>query len=172
MSDKFKVSFVSNPEAFETLIKWWEELDNVRGERAALRRCHETAEVVFLPSFHRLRWSLGQFNPERLALVACVIAHVRHNDDSAHIAAQMAKLKNGDKNSLVSELRFRRLLKIKDRDELLEPMIRIVQLLDKKVNIASLADGIYWWNEYVRKKWAYEYYKNPSKKDKKEVEYE
>lgn len=163
MSETFKLSFVSNPEARETLIKWWQELDKARGERAALRRCHETAEVVFIPSFHRLRWGLSQFKPESLAVIAGVIAHVKNNDDSAHIAAQMAKPKTGSDTSRVSELRFRRLLKIKDRDELLGAMIRIVRLLDENVNISSLADSIYWWNENVRKDWAYEYYENASK---------
>lgn len=163
MSETYKLSFVSNPDARETLLKWWQELDNARGERAALRRCHETTEVVFNPAFHRLRLGLNQFNPESLAVIAGVIAHVKSHDGSTHIAAQMAKSKAGSDSARVSELRFRRLLKIKDRDELLGAMIRIVRLLDGNVNIASLANSIYWWNENVRKEWAYKYYETASK---------
>ncbi len=153
-----KKSFITNSEAREALLAWYYELNNARGDRAELRRCHTVMEVAFNPAFHRLRLNLNQFNPESLALVSGVLAHVKNNDTSKHFAAQMATPKHGNVNARVSELRFRRLLKIQDQSELFGAMIRIVRLLDGNVNIPSLATGLYWWNELTRKDWAYAYY--------------
>lgn len=163
MKQSNKISFVSNPDIHSALIRWWQELDNMRGERAELRRCHNPMEVVFNPAFHRLRWNLnnldkGYINPQWLATVAGVLSHVKKFDAHANFAAQMATLKAGSNNVAVSELRFRRLLKIEHHDELFGALIRIVHLLDGNVNISSLANGAYWWNEFTRKDWAYSYY--------------
>ena len=58
----------------------------------------------------------------------------------------------------MSGLRFRRLLKIEDRDDLYGAVVRTIRLLDGSVNIASLADGVYWWNERTKNNWAFDYY--------------
>jgi len=150
------------------LLEWWRALDDSRGNRAALRRCHNPTEVAFNPAFHRLRMKFKQFgyvNPESLALIAGILSHVRDNND-VHIAAQMATPKTVDGKACVSELRFRRILKVHDNTELFESLIRIVRMLDGNVNIPILANSIYWWNvnDSTRKKWAFKYYdKAPSK---------
>jgi CRISPR system Cascade subunit CasB len=58
-----------------------------------------------------------------------------------------------------------RLLKIKDRDELFIAMTRIIALLSSVVNLQSLAQSVYFWNDKTRKDWAFEYYsKAPDEK--------
>lgn len=156
-----KLSFAPNSDAHGILLKWWRELDDSRGDRAALRRCHNSMEIAFNPAFHRLRWMLNKFsyvNYESVAVVAGVLAHVKENDESTLFATQMAMPKSGSTNARVSGLRFRRILKVQNNGDLFEPLIRVVRMLDGNVNILSLAKGIYWWNDFTRKDWAFEYY--------------
>jgi CRISPR system Cascade subunit CasB len=70
----------------------------------------------------------------------------------------MAMPKSGSTNARVSGLRFRRLLKVQNNSDLFEPLIRVVRMLDGNVNISSLANSIYWWNDFTRKDWAFAYY--------------
>jgi CRISPR type I-E-associated protein CasB/Cse2 len=61
----------------------------------------------------------------------------------------------------VSQQRFRRLLEIEgDLDRLYLYLGRIVQLLGRKADLFSLADGVYRWdrNPTIRQQWAYDYY--------------
>jgi len=86
---------------------------------------------------------------------------VRVKVDSAgsSIAEQMATPKDGSKdNAKVSGLRFRRLLKVKDQEDLFISMSRIIALLGGAVNLRSLAQSVYFWNDRTRKQWAFEYY--------------
>ena len=172
----------SQPEVREALISWWKELDTVKSDRAALRHCHNPREVAFTPAFHRLKMRLepfGSISPnhmENLAIIAGVLSHVKEYRYKGHernfqrsFAVQMASppLKWGrEKRACVSELRFRQLLKIDDPDKLYTAMIRLVSLLGGSVDIASLANGIYWWNERTKKEWASAYYENaPSEEE-------
>lgn len=164
-----KLSFAPNSDAIDVLLEWWKGLDDSRGDRAALRRCHNPTEVAFNPSFHRLRMKFKQFGnvkPESLALIAGILSHVKRNND-VHIAEQMATPKSGGTSACVSGLRFRRILKVQDNTELFEPLIRIVHMLDGNVNIPVLANSIYWWstNDFTKKEWAFAYYeKAPDEK--------
>jgi len=162
MEQTKSLSFVSNQDARGALLKWWNELDDSRGDRAALRRCHNSTEVAFNPAFHRLRMKFKKFgyvNQESLALIAGILSHVRNNNERVHIAAQMATPKSGSTTACVSGLRFRRILKVSDNADLFEPLIRIVHMLDGTVNIPVLANSIYWWNsDFTRKDWAFAYY--------------
>src|SRR5713226_2696882 len=138
MSDQKYVSF-TDAEVKEVLIKWWQELDQARGDRAALRRCRTPYEVALNPAYHRLCWELKKItniHDEALASVAGVVSHVRTNTETKALAAQMA---DGDKCP-VSELRFRRLLQIQNRLDLYPALVRIVHLLNNNANLASLAD--------------------------------
>ena len=155
------ISFTNNPDARSALVEWWGGLERARGDRAALRRCRSAQEIAFVPAFHRLRHDLSRIAPvdaEKLAVVAGILSHVRKNDYSLRFAQQMATSKDGGDRARVSGLRFRRLLKIEGRDDLYGAIVRIVRLLDGSVNIASLADGVYWWNEKTKNNWAFDYY--------------
>lgn len=166
MEHKKILLFSSDPKARQVLYEWWSGLEINRGDRAALRHCHDETEVVFTPAFHRLRKDLlDEFNVnlEALAIVAGVLSHVKNNDEGSRFAVQMATPASGSSNARVSGLRFRRLLNIEDRQELFTSMIRTVRLLNGTANLFDLANSIYWWNELTKKQWAYDYYtKSPN----------
>ncbi|MBF0559813.1 MAG: type I-E CRISPR-associated protein Cse2/CasB [Nitrospirae bacterium] len=142
------------------LVDWWRELDNNRDERAVLRRCRTLTEVVFSPAYHRLRLAVSRFGVvdyEGLALVAGLAVRVKVHVESSTIVQQMATGK-ADGSARVSGLRFRRLLKVKEREALFSRMSRIIAILGSNVNLQSLAQSVYFWSDSTRKKWAFEYY--------------
>lgn len=144
----------------QALVDWWRDLDKNRGERAVLRRSRTLAEVAFSPAYHRLRLALSSFgsvNDDGLALIAGLATRVKVDDEGSPIAEQMAT-GQGDGSARVSGLRFRRILKMKEHDELFAGMTRIIALLGGTVNLQSLAQGVYFWNDQTRKKWAFDYY--------------
>ena len=110
-----KTSFVNNPEIARVVRQWWDDLNNHRGDRAALRRCSNLAEIFFIPAYHRLYHDLakhGWSDKVGVAAVAGLAAHVKNDAGKHSFAAQMAESKQGGSNARVSGLRFRRLLKI------------------------------------------------------------
>jgi len=143
------------------LQRWWQSLEEARGDRAKLRRCRELVSVVFIPSYYRLRsvlLPLGRVDDEALAAVAGILAHVKNHVPGRAFAEQMAQPKGRGASARVSGLRFRRLLQFQNHNELYPALIRAVRLLDGAVNLHSLASSTYWWNDSVRKQWAYDYY--------------
>lgn len=156
-----------SPES-KKLLDWWHGLENNRGDRAALRHCRSLTEVVFVPSYHRLRQELlrfGNVDSEGLAITAGLAARVKIINAGHTLAKQMALPKEAGGSARVSGLRFRRLLKIQGREDMYHAMIRIVALLGGSLNLISLAESVYWWNDITRKNWAFDYYTNaPSEK--------
>lgn len=168
MEQKHYLTF-TQPETREILIDWWKELDTNRGDRAELRRSHSPLNVAFSPAYHRLRIALlkqGPVKDEDLGLVAGVLSHVKSYTPGS-FPLQMAGPDSADsKKARVSGIRFRRVLTIDDRDKLYETMIRVVHLLGDSVDIPSLANGIYWWNERTKKEWAFAYYEHAPSEEK------
>ena len=122
---------------------------------------------------------LGSISPDqmdRLAIVAGVLSHVKENKTEDRernllrsFAVQMASPPpkgSPGKKACVSGMRFRQLLKVEDADKLYATMIRLVRLLGGSVDIVSLANGIYWWNERTKKEWAYAYYEHAPSEEK------
>ncbi|MCD6467810.1 MAG: type I-E CRISPR-associated protein Cse2/CasB [Thermoplasmata archaeon] len=168
MDDKKYIRFLQDSPESKALLGWWRGLENNRGDRAALRRCRSLTEVVFVPSYHRLRQELLRLgyvvNSDGLAIVVGLAARIKENNNQYTTANQMALHVAGG-SARVSDLRFRRLLKIQDKDKLYPAMIRIVALLNSSLNLVSLAGSVYWWNDLTRKNWAFDYYTNaPSEK--------
>lgn len=144
----------------QAIMAWWQGLDKKRGDRAELRRCATLSEVVFTPAYHRLRIGMSKFGSvkaESLALVAGLAACVKNDLPGNSMAQQMATGKS-DGSARVSGLRFRRLLKAKEPEELFTAMRRVLGLLGGTVNLQSLAASVYYWNDRTRKQWAFEYY--------------
>lgn len=158
------LKFKKDSPEVQKLSEWWDELEKkYRGERAVLRRCGTLTEVAFSPAYHRLRRALmniGRVDDNLLSLVAVLSARVKTNDSATSIAKQMATGK-ADGSARVSGLRFRRLLKMKEQDEIFTGMGRIIALLGGTVNLQSLARSLYLWNDKyaeIRKEWALKYY--------------
>jgi CRISPR system Cascade subunit CasB len=165
MSTTFLRFDKDSPE-LKALDAWWRSLNDNRGDRAELRRCGTLAEVVFTPSYHRLRQTVcrhGAVYDEGLALVAGLAAKVKSITLDSTVAEQMAIGKG--ESARVSGLRFRRLLKVKGQEELFTAFGRVIALLGGAVNLQSLAQSAYFWNDRTRKQWAFDYYsKAPSEK--------
>lgn len=164
MSENKGTKYLSfrDPVTTEVLLGWWRGLDDARGERAVLRRCSTHEEVAFSPEYHRLRRDLqkfsGRVDAEKLAIVAGVLSHVRENLKNTSFAELMATPKLKGASPRVSEIRFRRLLSVKDPASLYPTMIRLVRMTDGKAPIGDLANGLYWWNDRTKKNWAFAYY--------------
>ena len=144
------------------IMKWWEDLDKQRGDRAELRRCRSPAEVAFVPAFYRLKVMMPKsVDAMQLAAVAGVLSHVKaHLDGTVETAELFARPKEGGSTPRVSEPRFRRLLRVPDYsyDELYPMMTRLLRQIDRKAHLPSLIDGIYWWNQITKRRWAESYY--------------
>ena len=151
---------VEKPFDTQALLHWWKTLEDDKAGRAELRRCRDATDVALTAAFFRFLQKFGindRRHIDRYALIAGVLAHVKRYDETRHVAAQMATPKTGSR-ARVSGLRFRRLIQLRDRGAILQPMIRTVRLLEGTVDIQSLAEGLYWWSDHTRKEWAHHYY--------------
>ena len=99
--------------------------------------------------------------PERLAVIAAVIAHVDKHVSAMDFASQLAN--STAEKAALSSLRFRRLLAVHEPDDLLIYLVRTVRLLDRTANVVDLARSIRFWDDDVRKRWAFRYYEKASK---------
>lgn len=145
------------------LLTWHAKLENDRGTRAMLRRCASLDEVVLSPAYQRFyRYMLGCGWPEdaadwqndRLAAIAVLAALVKE-EDGKDLPYRMSELEG--ERPLVSELRFRTLLKIDDMEDLLTGLRRALPLIAYKTSLLRLANDVYSWGDLRKKKWAYAY---------------
>jgi CRISPR system Cascade subunit CasB len=167
MSNSYLQFGKDSPES-QALTAWWRKLDVNRGDRAELRRCGTPAEVVFTPAYHRLRHDVIRFGAVRddnLATIAGLAARVKSNAVESTIAEQMASGKGDSSKARVSGLRFRRLLKVKDQEELFLALGRVIALLGGSINLQSMAQSVYFWNDRTRKQWAFDYYSKAPSED-------
>ncbi len=143
--------------------QWWLALQDLPGDRAELRRAHSPDEAALTPAYFALLKAIRPFGLSmtmqrtRMPIVAGVLAHVKPNRVTVPVARSMGP-ENKDSKARISDLRFRRLLKTEDDTELYVMMIRMVRLLDEKVNVQDLAKSLTFWNDQTRKEWAYLYY--------------
>ncbi|CAB1075452.1 hypothetical protein D1AOALGA4SA_3272 [Olavius algarvensis Delta 1 endosymbiont] len=186
MTELKKVQFFEEGHpASDYILEWWGDLKQNKGNRAELRRCKNLKEIQLASAYQRCYWQLiehftqGQQVPsrEQMAIIIGLAAHIEENDtkykdsDSNnekeyYFAYQMAAPKGKEKNTppKLSELRFRRLLKIKDREKLFRFLIQVIRLLDKKVNLLDLLSIAYYWGDKAKPNLAYKYYKKANLK--------
>jgi len=152
----------------KVLHHWWEGLDEDHASRAILRRCATLDEVslsVAYQQFYRYMLSCGwpaeavAWQNDRLAAIAGLLAHIK-TEDTRRLPSSMWDQKA--EKPIVSELRFRDLLKIQDIDDLFVSLRRILPLLDCSANIFELAHDVYNWDNpnpslNIPKQWAYSY---------------
>lgn len=145
------------------LLAWHSKLDEDRGTRAMLRRCASLDEAVLSPAYQRFyRYMLAcgwpaeasESQNDRLAAIAVLAALVKSNDEK-DLPYRMSE-KDGERQ-LLSELRFRALLKIDSTDDLLTGLRRALPLIESKTSLLRLANDVYWWGDRTKKKWAYAY---------------
>jgi len=188
VADKRDIKFASGTEWGEALRKWHSRLADNRGDRAALKKCKSPVQVVFIPAFHEIyqeittigraaieekaiKWSWGKLEKrirDRLPIIASLTALVKPPEEPnkggeakrkpVTLPSQMGTARSSGGGPVVSDLRFRRLLKCRTPEELYPALRRIIGLLESQADIMILAQDIFDWNEEVRKRWAYEYY--------------
>lgn len=161
---------------------WWSQFCHpVKGDaavRAQLRRCRSTSEVLGVPAgivlLHRLGVLGGLGEPSLDARVvralglARVLAHVKEDDDGAKLMAVLGWKKppigaesNVDvgERPRLSEVRFRRLLQVREGDEQTVAFIRLVRLAEGRVSVAALSqDYLVWHRDATKHRWAFDYY--------------
>ncbi|RMF17011.1 MAG: type I-E CRISPR-associated protein Cse2/CasB [Candidatus Dadabacteria bacterium] len=156
--------FARSSPAGELLTAWWQDLQQNRGDRAELRRCHSPDDAVVLPVTINLITQLrhtpvaehrGWMN--RIPLVAGLSAHLDADEPTRSLPERMAS-RTGDR-PVVSQIRFRRLLRT-PRRELYRPMIRILALIERRANLCELAESMFWWGPRIQKEWALAYFPN------------
>ncbi|CAB1368080.1 type I-E CRISPR-associated protein Cse2/CasB [Denitratisoma oestradiolicum] len=174
--------FDENTPEGKALLEWWRQLQGyegmslaqleytgmkpgMAGVRADLRRAETDVEVVFCRGYQQLRVALPKnFRDEyRLPEVARVLAHVKTlpapNELMTSLPTLMGHRKSeGEETPVVSELRFKRLLRIEDRHELVDLLIRLLPMVARTANPLILARDIWFWNDQTRKRWANDYY--------------
>lgn len=172
--------FEESHPASEFILEWWDALKQNYGSRAELRRCKNLKEIQLASAYQRCYWQLkkhfapGQQEPsrEQMAIIIGLAAHIdenetkykdtdSNNEKEYYFAYQMAAPKGKEKDTppKLSELRFRRLLKIKkDREKLFRFLIQVIRLLDKKVNLLDLLSIAYYWGKSAKTNLAYKYY--------------
>lgn len=145
------------------LRHWWKGLEDDRSSRAMLRRCATLDDVVMSPAYQRFyRYMLtrgwpaetSEWQKDKLASIAGLAAWIKV-DTNTNLPFDMSE-RDGDR-SLVSELRFRALLKLETTEELFVGLRRTLPLIDGKTSVVQLANDVFWWNDKTRKHWAYAY---------------
>ena len=149
-------------DAVEVASEWWRRLASSergvdRASMARLRRAERPLDVLFEPAALRLVARLPRMRPERVAIVAAVLAHVTESAD-APLARIVGRSTMDDEHSAaVSESRFRRLLQ-SDGDELMHRMRRVVRMAKGRADVSDLARAILYWGDRVRRDWIFAYY--------------
>ena len=136
----------------------WESLKQNKGDRAEIRRCKNLEEIQKASAYQRCYWKLiknfsqEQLMPsrEQMSIIIGLAVHIEDNETKCtdtdskkereyYFAYQIASPKGKEKDAppKLSEMRFRRLLKIKDRERLYRFLIQVIRILDKKVNLQS-----------------------------------
>lgn len=143
----------------DLLLRWWNELADDTGGRAALRRAPDITAVVMLPAYQRLHrrllaagWPDQAWQNDRLAAAAGLLAHVHESSERTLPQA----MSDGDKPS-VSPLRFMRLLEAPDIDTLFGGLRRTLPLIQHRTDVLALASDVVNWGDMVKKRWAYAY---------------
>lgn len=158
-----KISWTAESHFGKVLHQWWQGLEEDRASRAMLRRCSILDEVTLSPAYQRFyRYMLAcswpadaaNWQNDKLAAIVGLLAHVK-TDDTQRLSLKMSE-QNGDK-PLVSELRFRDLLKVDGTDDLFISLRRALPLVGHQASIHQLARDVYWWNDDTKKQWAYSY---------------
>ncbi len=157
-----KLDFSRDKPAGKEVLAWWRDLQERPGDRAELRRCREPSQAVFLQAYHRLLRAMEKehmIHPDRLASVAIILSHVRQDVPGKALGELMGKPSQDKSSAPISDLRFKRFLRIPDGDSLIEPMQRLLAQLGDSAPVDRVAEVAYWWNESTKKRLAFDYYR-------------
>jgi CRISPR type I-E-associated protein CasB/Cse2 len=120
------------------------------------------SEVAFTPAYHRLlKWlgsRLGAGDARRVAAIAAVLAHVDQEPAGGASLARQMGAHAGDRGPVVSDARFRHLIRSEEPEDLMRELVRIVRQLDRTAAVDALFKDLMRWDEETRMRWARDYY--------------
>lgn len=154
----------ANAEPRSSTWGWWSHLGTQdRAGRAELRRCGTLAEVAFTAPYHRLLQRLGsrlsERDAQRVALVAAVLSHVEAEPAATiSLARGMGTPKGEAQPPVVSDSRFRHLLRNEEPEDLFRELVRVIRQLDRRASVDPLVRDLLRWDEATRMRWARDYY--------------
>ena len=148
-------------------MRWWlsaiaADTGHTRKTRAELRRADTPLAALGVSAVHDLNRALNDAGhglhhradgPDRLALIAVALAHVKEGRGAAAARGFGA----GDPPPL-SSIRFNSLIRTKAPRELIRPLVRALKIIGGRTDARKLARDLYWWNERVRTAWCFDYY--------------
>ena len=153
---------------------WWrrafgDDDGAARMNRARLRRCDTPAEALTVEAVHDLnaRLQSAGHHPKahQLALVSIALVHVDVAEDAQAKTTRLAqafgqsRTTKGYLSQALSALRFQALMRATDRVDLITPLRRAMAIVRHvPINVYTLADDLYFWNENVRRKWCFQYF--------------
>ncbi len=132
----------------DAIIKWREDLEENRGDRARLSRCREPMQVLLHSAYYHLKDTLPDWPPNQslaLAAVAGLIANAKKKETNIpdmSFPQQLGSPKSEGGKALMSETRFRQLIKSRDWQDFYRRMRRAIRMLKSSANILSIADYI------------------------------
>lgn len=159
---------------------WWRKLEHDGAARAQLRRCRTAIEAATIPVTLDLARSIGSgpSSPREQFVHACELARVLAWVDregriptgpTMPLMRTLGWPKFPDKNDtsanrpLLSEVRFRRLLRTDEPADLADQLVRLIRQADRMCQVRSLAADFLAWCDParapgVKQAWAYAYY--------------
>ncbi|MFP4237149.1 MAG: type I-E CRISPR-associated protein Cse2/CasB [Desulfonatronovibrio sp.] len=167
MGKDFFYKFLRGETEKKAVHEWWVRLAGdpslqnkdlkpwPNSHRAILRRAHTPEDALLSDGFRNLWFALPAeqrkpWDMQAWGCVSVVLADVKSDDPELEFAACLAREHKshgeGTGKPCVSELRFAQLQRSNDLNELQRRMRRLISLVDGKINILSLADGILQWH--------------------------
>ena len=138
-------------------VDWWRANQTRPGALARLRRAVGVTDIIHEPAALDLIRRLPNENPDRVAVVAGLLACVRTDDDRP--VASCAK------GAKWSQERFRRLMRTPPTDPelFLRRFRRLVHFLKGKANVADLASSLLRWGGKTHQRWIFDFHGVPSR---------
>jgi CRISPR system Cascade subunit CasB len=154
-------------------LSWWaghvrpaDDTGAAKRTRAALRRVVSPVDAVSIEAVHEFEAALNRAGhslrrqPTRLTLLAVALGHVKEHR-RGHRAALAFGEPVGERRRL-GAIRFEALIRATDPDDLLRPLVRALAVVDRRVDVAALADDLFHWSDGTRARWCFDYYGAPS----------
>ncbi len=165
---------------------WWKRLHPDadvradRGARAELRRAESITDVCFveafaaglLPQVMELEWYAPR-HLQGVALLAGLSPHMQPGGDRSagdravrSYAQLLGTPPEGGSRAPVAPARFRKMLNIRELDDLFLALKRMLRMTKGACHAPSMARACLFWSESTRKQWAIDYYTAIPKQDR------
>ncbi|WP_313915853.1 type I-E CRISPR-associated protein Cse2/CasB [Tahibacter sp.] len=134
---------------------WLRQLEERKGDRAALRRAQQGADVYAIELAHRLadQLDLGREESDAPFFLAALLAHVREPQARPLIVNLAETASNGKpEDGKLKPQRFARLLQANDLPDRLRLFRRALQLVDGRADVINLSYIFLTWAENATKR--------------------